>query len=146
MRVPAELVAFLQPDRSPFEREDGLHSVIAACFPADGRRDLTGPLLEYVDYELLSDDGFLKLRVTLRLSWWANGVIEDVLEQPLDLLSFCPDFGRPYPSPLVALDRGADEVIEHVTALVNDSTARARTKIVGASRGVTPADLVLDHG
>jgi len=103
-------------------------------------------MLDYLSYNLVLDDGYLVVQATLRLSWWANGGIEDVIEQPLNLVSFCPDFGRPYPSSLVAFDRDAEEVIEHVTALVNDCKARVQTKIIGARRDATPADLVFDYG
>jgi hypothetical protein len=146
MNVPPHLVAFLQPDRAPFDREGGLHGVLFGCFPVDGRQGGLGASLDYWGYGLVPIDGYLALRVTFRLVWWASGAIQGAVEQPLDLLMFCPDHGRPYPSRLVAFDSSASDVVEHVTSIVRECQAHAQVKVRGAPRGVTPADLVFDCG
>jgi hypothetical protein len=142
--IPPQLAPFLQPDRAPYEREGGLHDVLRACFAIDARIDGTGPMLDYASYELVDDSGHLSLQVTLRLSWWTIDAIEDIAEQPLALLAFVPDHGRPYPSVLVALDREPDEVVEHITSLVLDRKATATSRLASASRDVTPAELVFE--
>jgi hypothetical protein len=142
--IPPQHAPFLQPDRAPYAREGGLHDVLGACFAIDAREGGTGPMLDYTSYELVDSSDHLSLQVTLRLSWWTAGSIDDVIEQPLGLLGFVPDHGRPYPSILVALDREPDEVIEHITSLVLDRKARAASRLASASRDVTPADLVFE--
>ncbi len=118
--------------------------MLRACFAIDARIDGTGPMLDCTGYELVDGSSCLWLQVTLQLSWWTDVAIDDIVEQPLRLLGFVPDLGRPYPSALVALDREADEVIEHVTSLVLDRTARAKRRLAGAARDVTPAALVFE--
>lgn len=144
--IPPRLVPFLRPELGPHEREDGLHGMLREWFPVDASIDGTGPVLNYAGYELVgkSSGNYLELRVTLQLSWWTNNAIDDIIEQPLGMLSFMPGHGRPYPSFLVALDREPDEVIEHVTRLILDCKAMAERRLPSAPRGVTPAELVFD--
>jgi hypothetical protein len=143
--IPPRHAPFLQPDRAPHEREGGLHDVLGACFALDACIDGTGPMLDYMGYELAEASDAISLQITLRLSWWTNGSIDDVVEQSLGLLGFVPDHGRPYPSLLVALDREPDEVIEHVTSLMLDRKATAERRLASAPRDATPADLVFER-
>jgi hypothetical protein len=136
--------SFLQHDRSPHEREGGLHGVLSALFPVqrlDPRVDL-----DYRSYELVESDGALVLYVSWRLAFWMpDGSIGSAVEEPVMVCLILPSADEAYEQTSEVL--GAGESIEHfsshLSALVGRMAATARNRIAQATPTTAPSDLLV---
>ena len=136
--------SFLQHDRTPHEREGGLHGVLSALFPVQHLNPRVD--LDYRSYELVESDGALVLYVLWRLAFWMpDGSIGSAVEEPVMVCLIFPSADEAYEqtSEVVGAGESTEQFASHVSALVAGMAATARNRIAQASPTSVPSDLLV---